>query len=133
MSHDHEFVVKLRKLSMAGVKISIDDFGTGYSSLSYLKKFPIHTLKIDQSFVRDLTKDPSGDTSIVTAIIAMAKGLKLNIIAEGVETEKQLELLQAMDCDEMQGFLFSWPLSVDEATKLLTESQGRPMLRATGL
>lgn len=126
-------IVKLRKLSMAGVKISIDDFGTGYSSLSYLKKFPIHTLKIDQSFVRDLTKDLSGDTSIVTAIIAMAKGLKLNIIAEGVETEKQLELLQAMDCDEMQGFLFSWPLSSDEATKLLTESQGRSMLRATGL
>ena len=126
-------IVKLRKLSMAGVKISIDDFGTGYSSLSYLKKFPIHTLKIDQSFVRDLTKDLSGDASIVTAIIAMAKGLRLNIIAEGVETEKQLELLQAMDCDEMQGFLFSWPLSVDDATKLLTESQGRPMLRATGL
>jgi diguanylate cyclase (GGDEF)-like protein/PAS domain S-box-containing protein len=124
-------IVKLRKLSLAGVKISIDDFGTGYSSLSYLRKFPIHTLKIDQSFVRDLTKDPNGDTSIVTAIIAMAKGLKLNIIAEGVETEKQLDLLQAMDCDEMQGFLFSWPLSADEATKLLTESQGRSMLRAT--
>jgi diguanylate cyclase (GGDEF)-like protein/PAS domain S-box-containing protein len=117
-------ISKLIKLSGFGVKIAIDDFGTGYSSLSYLKKFPIHTIKIDQSFVRDISKDPSG-TSIVTAIIAMAKGLKLNLVAEGVETERQLAFLRGLECNEMQGFLFSWPLTVEEATKLLAEQTGR--------
>jgi diguanylate cyclase (GGDEF)-like protein/PAS domain S-box-containing protein len=117
-------IAKLVMLSACGVKIGIDDFGTGYSSLSYLKKFPIHTLKIDQSFVHDISRDPSG-TSIVTAIIAMAKGLKLNIVAEGVETQKQLSFLRALECDEMQGFLFSWPLTAEEATRVLSAEQAR--------
>jgi diguanylate cyclase (GGDEF)-like protein/PAS domain S-box-containing protein len=117
-------IVKLVKLSDHGVKIAIDDFGTGYSSLSYLKKLPIHTLKIDQSFVHDISRDPGG-TSIVTAIIAMAKGLNLNMVAEGVETQKQLSFLRDLDCDEMQGFLYSWPLTAAEATSVLTSEQSR--------
>jgi diguanylate cyclase (GGDEF)-like protein/PAS domain S-box-containing protein len=112
-------VEKLKQLSAGGIKIAIDDFGTGYSSLTYLKKFPIHTIKIDQSFIADIERD--GDTSIVTAIIAMAKGLKLNLIAEGVETENQLAFLRSMECDEMQGYLFSEPLSAQAATELLAE------------
>lgn len=111
---------KLKVLGSAGVKIAIDDFGTGYSSLSYLKKFPIHSVKIDQSFVHDITKE--GDTSIVRAIVAMAKGLRLNVVAEGVETEYQLTSLRALDCEEMQGFLFGYPLTAIDATKLLTEN-----------
>lgn len=111
---------KLKVLGSAGVKIAIDDFGTGYSSLSYLKKFPIHSVKIDQSFVHDITKE--GDTSIVRAIVAMAKGLRLNVVAEGVETELQLAALRALECDEMQGFLFSYPLTAIDATKLLVEN-----------
>lgn len=113
-------VEKLKRLSAGGIKIAIDDFGTGYSSLNYLKKFPIHTIKIDQSFIADIERD--GDTSIVTAIIAMAKGLHLNLIAEGVETENQLAFLRKMACDEMQGFLFSEPLTAQAATHLLTQN-----------
>lgn len=112
-------ITKLKVLGSAGVKIAIDDFGTGYSSLSYLKKFPVHSVKIDQSFVHDITKE--GDISIVRAIVAMAKGLRLNVVAEGVETEHQLASLRALACDEMQGFLFSYPLTVIEATKLLKQ------------
>jgi diguanylate cyclase (GGDEF)-like protein/PAS domain S-box-containing protein len=113
-------IYKLRQLGEIGVKISIDDFGTGYSSLSYLKKFPVHTIKIDQSFVGDIEKD-SGGTSIVTAIIAMAKGLKLNLVAEGVETPQQLAFLRRQGCNEAQGYLVSMPLSAEEFTRLLQE------------
>lgn len=111
-------ITKLKILGSAGIKIAIDDFGTGYSSLSYLKKFPVHSVKIDQSFVHDISKE--GDTSIVRAIVAMAKGLKLNVVAEGVETEQQLSALRALACDEMQGYLFSYPLTALEATRLLS-------------
>jgi len=102
---------KLVEIASHGVNIAIDDFGTGYSSLSYLQKLPIHTLKIDRSFVHEIK---SGHGScIVDAVIAMAKGLKMNIIAEGVETRQQYEYLQARGCDQVQGFLFAKPL--DEA------------------
>lgn len=108
----------LNELDAIGISIAMDDFGTGYSSLSYLKRFPVRTLKIDQSFVRDLTTDPN-DSAIVAAIIAMGKVLKLNLIAEGVETEVQEYLLRSLGCQEMQGYLFSPPLSAEAATQFL--------------
>ncbi len=116
---DMDIVVqKLRQLSSRGIRIAIDDFGTGYSSLSYLRKLPIHTLKIDRSFVHDIRHE-SGDGSIVTAIVAMAKGLRLKLIAEGVEHQAQLDYLRALGCHEMQGFLFSRPLEASQARRLI--------------
>ena len=101
-----------------GITISIDDFGTGYSSLSYLKKLPITKLKIDQSFIQDLEIDKN-DKSIVEAIIALSKSMNLKVIAEGVETSHQKEFLQNNSCDEMQGYLYSKPLSQADFEKLL--------------
>ncbi|MCI0528087.1 MAG: EAL domain-containing protein, partial [Nitrospira sp.] len=116
-----EITIKtLHELKTMGTHLSVDDFGTGYSSLSYLKRFPIDTLKIDQSFVRDITTDPD-DAAIARLIIAMAHSLKLKVIAEGVETEEQLAFLQTQECDEMQGYLFSKPLPVEAFTQLLQE------------
>jgi EAL domain-containing protein (putative c-di-GMP-specific phosphodiesterase class I) len=112
--HDLETVIRtLRRLSNLGVHISIDDFGTGYSSLSYLKKLPIHTLKIDQSFVSDITVNHD-DSAIAKAIITMAKSLGLNVIAEGVEAEKQMRFLYSLGCWKMQGYFFSTPVSAEE-------------------
>lgn len=108
-----ETLKKLQALADLGLKMSIDDFGTGYSSLSYLKRFPISKLKIDRSFVTHLPDDES-DIAIVTAIISLAHALKLRVIAEGVENTDQRALLQALHCDELQGFLFSQALSIDE-------------------
>jgi EAL domain-containing protein (putative c-di-GMP-specific phosphodiesterase class I) len=99
----------MNRLHERGVRMSIDDFGTGYSSLSYLKKFQAYKLKIDQSFVRDITDDPE-DKAIVGAIISMAQSLDMQTIAEGVETEGQLEFLRTRGCDEVQGYHFSRPL-----------------------
>ena len=108
----------LNQLSERGVRIAIDDFGTGYSSLSYLKKFPINALKIDRSFIKDVTLDPDS-AAIVTAIIAMAKNLKVKVIAEGVETSEQLEFLRKYGCDEIQGYLFSRPVPPEDFVELL--------------
>jgi diguanylate cyclase (GGDEF)-like protein len=107
----------MRALHCAGIRISIDDFGTGYSSLNHLKRFPINTVKIDRSFIRDITTD-SDDAAIVGAIISMAHNMELNVIAEGVETEEQLEFLRKLHCDEIQGFLFSPPVPHQEASEL---------------
>lgn len=120
-----EFTKKiLSELYDLGVSISIDDFGTGYCSLSYLKNFPINCLKIDRSFVRDLSDD-NHDAAITTAIIALAHGLKLAVVAEGVETEEQRNLLRVLDCELMQGYLFSRPLSAEDTTGLLQKSKSR--------
>ena len=108
----------LRNLKFLGVKLSIDDFGTGYSSLSYLKRFPIDVLKIDQSFVRDITVDAE-DAAIAAAIISLAHSLKLQVIAEGVETEAQLTFLRRHQCDQMQGYYFSRPISGPDLLQML--------------
>ena len=112
----------LHKLREMGIHISIDDFGTGYSSLSYLKKFPLDTIKIDRSFVQELTVDPN-DAAIVSAVIALGKGLNLSVVAEGVETTGQLDHLRSLQCYEMQGYLFSRPLVAAAATALLQTNQ----------
>lgn len=112
-------VAKMTQVRAMGVSLSIDDFGTGYSSLSALKSFPISTLKIDKSFVRDLGRS-SGDEAIASSIIGLAHRLKLRVIAEGVETEQQRSFLRANGCDEMQGYLFSRPLPPQQLAALLT-------------
>ena len=123
MKDPDEAIGKLHELKAMGVKISIDDFGTGYSSLNYLKRFPIDTLKIDQSFISELNTDPD-DAAIVTAIITLAHALKLNVIAEGVETQEQLEFLRGLSCDEVQGFLFAKGIPAEEFTELLMQRRG---------
>jgi diguanylate cyclase (GGDEF)-like protein len=118
---DTEHAAKaMRELSASGVQLSLDDFGTGYSSLSYLKRFPFNTLKIDQSFVRELPSNPE-DAAMVCAILAMAKSLQMRTIAEGVETLAQLEFLRAQECDEYQGYYFAKPLPIEEFDALLRE------------
>jgi len=108
----------LQTMREKGVLVSVDDFGTGYSSLSYLRKLPLDALKIDQSFVRQMTTQP-GDTTIVSAIISMGKSLKLRVIAEGVETAEELAFLKTQDCDEAQGFFFSQAVPAAEFARLL--------------
>ena len=120
----------LRKLRDMGIRISIDDFGTGYSSLKYLKDLPIHTLKIDQSFMRDLTSDPHGAT-IATNIIAMGHSLNLNVIAEGVETQAQLAFLKHQQCDEFQGYLLARPMPAQALERMLQQGT-RPGPSAEG-
>ena len=112
----------LHQLSSLGVFISVDDFGTGYSSMNYLKSFPIDALKIDRSFINDLPHD-SNDAAITMAIIALAHSLDLSVIAEGIETQAQLDFLQKNHCDEIQGFFISHPLTEEEFTAWLSEYQ----------
>ena len=112
----------LCKLKDMGVRLAIDDFGTGYSNLNYLKRFPVDRLKLDQSFVRDLTSDPD-DLAIARAVIAMGHGLRLDVIAEGVETEGQLALLAQNGCDEVQGYLFGRPAAAEDCARMLREEK----------
>lgn len=112
--------LKLKRLKNYGVSIALDDFGTGYSSLSYLKNFPIDILKIDQSFIREMTQD-SKDDRIASAIIEMGHSLGQKVIAEGVENETQLNLLIEKRCDIIQGYYFSRPLPAHKMEVLLQE------------
>jgi diguanylate cyclase (GGDEF)-like protein len=118
MNNADEFISTLKKLKDVGIKIAIDDFGTGYSSLNYLKRMPVDRLKVDQSFVRDIEKDPESST-IVEAIINLGHSLKLGVIAEGVETAEQLEFLRQRGCDEFQGYHFSRPVPSAQFSALL--------------
>jgi len=127
MKDPEEAIEKLHELKLMGIKVAIDDFGTGYSSLNYLKRFPIDTLKIDKSFVSDVCKDPH-DTAIVRAIIDLGHALDVTVIAEGVETKEQLQYLSALECDVVQGFLFSKALSVKAFEELLVEQRRVEML-----
>ena len=112
----------LTKLHSRHISISIDDFGTGYSSLGYLKKLPVDTLKIDRVFIKDIMTDDY-DKNIVKTVIAMAHGLNLMVIAEGVETQDQFDLLHDMACDEIQGYLLSKPVDAESATQLLEQKE----------
>jgi EAL domain-containing protein (putative c-di-GMP-specific phosphodiesterase class I) len=118
MREAETMVNTLRRLKATGIRLSIDDFGTGYSSLSYLKRFALDALKIDRSFVHDITASEDA-AAITSAIIAMARSLKLTVIAEGVETESQAALLRRQGCQFMQGYLFSRPVPAPEFTMLL--------------
>jgi EAL domain-containing protein (putative c-di-GMP-specific phosphodiesterase class I) len=114
---------KLNQIKEMGVKLSVDDFGTGYSSLSYLKHFPLDTLKIDRSFIMDIERDNS-DATITSTIILMAQSLGLGVIAEGVESNRQLDILGSYGCETYQGFLFSHALSAGDLEIRLKQSQG---------
>jgi len=130
IQHSEEVNARFRALKDMGVRISIDDFGTGYSSLSYLKRLSIHQLKIDQSFVRDIGKDPN-DAAIVSAIVTIAHSLSLEVVAEGVETAEQLAFLRAVGCDTAQGYLFSRPLPAEDFERLL-QGWNAQLAMATG-
>ena len=106
-----------------GIQVAIDDFGTGFSSLSYLKRLPVDKLKIDQSFVRDLADD-AGDAAIVSAIVTLSRNLGLSVVAEGVETREQYDILDGYGCHEAQGYLISWPLGVEDFERWQTERDG---------
>lgn len=115
-------IARLREIQHMGVHIAVDDFGTGYSSLRYLTRLPVDTLKIDRSFVAGMTENPD-DMGLVSSIIQLAHGLNLDIIAEGVETEEQRKLLRLLRCDQMQGYMFSRPVSRDEMERILLRDQ----------
>jgi len=110
------------KFHSHGLRFSIDDFGTGYSSLSMLNRFPLDAIKIDRSFVRNMTKKES-DAMITRSIITLAHSLQLKVVAEGVETAEQLAMLAAWDCDEIQGYYFSKPASADDCAAMLADYQ----------
>jgi len=112
----------MQKLKAHGLQFSSDDFGTGYSSLAYLKQLPLDTVKIDQSFVRDITTDPN-DAAIVESILAMSSRVGFRVVAEGVETQEQLEFLTTRECDLYQGYLYSRPVPVEEFEMLLQKNK----------
>lgn len=130
MANSEATLAKMEQLRANNIRIAIDDFGTGYSSMNYLKRFPIHTLKIDQEFIRDIPANQD-DITITKTIIAMAHALKLEVVAEGVETAEQLAVLSENHCDKAQGYYFSRPLTAEEACKLIAgKSASRALIKA---
>lgn len=127
MQDMEKIIPKLKQVQGLGVRIAIDDFGTGYSSLAYLQQFPINTLKIDRSFVSDIRADDTG-ASIVDAIVSMARGLKLDLVAEGVENPTQLRYLKEQGCEEVQGYIFSPAVPASELAELLKDNGFEQML-----
>jgi len=123
MTDVEQTTITLRTLSEMGIRLAVDDFGTGYSSLSYLAKFPIQYLKIDKSFIKDIPQDPNM-ASIVSAIVALAHSLRLEVVAEGIESQKQYELLEALNCDLFQGFLLGVPMSPEEFEEMYIKEKG---------
>ncbi len=123
MKQPEEAAKTLHYLKEMGIQVAIDDFGTGYSSLSYLKRFPIDTVKIDQSFVRDITEN-ADDAAIAGAVVAMAHSLQLRVVAEGVETVEQLDFLRSLKCDEMQGYFVSRPVPADKVRDIIVDTNG---------
>lgn len=121
MQINEQIITTLYKLKAVGIQFTIDDFGTGYSSLGYLKRFPVDALKIDQSFIQDITTNPD-DVAIVKAIIAIAESLKLRVIAEGVETHEQVAVLQKLCCNNIQGYVYSRPLPAPDLEHLLRKA-----------
>ena len=117
----------LDKLRAMGISLTIDDFGTGYSSLSYLKQFPVDTIKIDQTFIRDILSNPV-DAAITKAIIVLGQSLKMEVVAEGVESREQLEFLRLRGCDVVQGYFVAPPQNAADVTALLRSQQGRTIL-----
>ena len=120
MSYENEAEILLGELRKFGIRIAMDDFGTGYSSLAYLKRLPLDVLKIDKRFVDDIP-DKSDDMEIAAAIVAMAKTLGLSVLAEGVETQEQLDFLKRQGCDSYQGYLMHPPLPVEEFEAILRQ------------
>jgi len=120
MEHAETAITTLNALRDKGIQLSIDDFGTGYSSLSYLRKFPVHTLKIDRSFIQDLDKNPDS-AAIVKSIVSLAHNLNLRVVAEGVETEGQMAFLQECGCDHVQGFFIHVPEPAEGLTQIWQE------------
>jgi EAL domain-containing protein (putative c-di-GMP-specific phosphodiesterase class I) len=125
MNGTDKVIAMMDELSRLGILLSLDDFGTGYSSLSYLKRFPIHTLKIDRSFVINIPRD-SNDCAIAGAIVSMGKALNHVVIAEGVESLDQLVYLRGLGCDEIQGYLFSAPVPAEKFEAYLREEKTLP-------
>jgi EAL domain-containing protein (putative c-di-GMP-specific phosphodiesterase class I) len=119
----------VQELKAIGLTLAIDDFGTGYSNFNYLRQFQVSKLKIDRSFIRDVAVNPD-DAAITTAIISMAKSLKLRVIAEGVENEAQMSFLRSHQCDEIQGYYFSKPLAVEKVADKLRGDIPEPHVRA---
>jgi len=126
MKNEKDAIQRMHALRSIGLRLSLDDFGTGYSSLSYLKRFPLNTLKIDRSFVRDIGEDRD-DRAITAAIIDMAHHLGLKVIGEGVETEAQHNFLRQERCDALQGYLFYRPMPFEQAVEVVRDAQPQPI------
>ena len=120
----------LEQLSQAGIELSLDDFGTGYSSLSYIHRFPVTTLKIDQSFIKRIGGEQNGE--IVRAVVALARNLGMEVVAEGIETVTQLDQLKALNCEQGQGYYFSRPVDVESATELIQKEERGELLGILG-